>query len=313
MIPNNRSGNICLIVLACWLYFFSCTTSNQLRQPSAQVAENQQVGEPDIKACLIEHLDRSSLAFSGEYRLKLEEAIYRLDATTGALSVFRRADQIVFQNENRFFEIPLKQAIVFEPATTNSRFILDDVPYSGKLIFEPEGRRFVAINELPLESYLMGVVPYEMPTGQPDYREAAFAQAIAARSYAFHRIQSPVSDSYHIRADVRDQVYRGEEVTSPLANKAVSETRGTIISSGGEAIPAYYHSTCGGILESQVDSLAIQAYGLKPALYDITAEEYNCKLSPYYRWIETRDGATILKNLEHEFDIDSLKVDGWLK
>lgn len=300
-----------LAVMALLIVNWSCTpASTTVRQPG--VVTGEPLAEPDIRACLLENLGRSSLAFQGEYRLKLEEAVYRFNDRSGVLSVFRRGEELVLQNDQRFFELPVDISIVFTPVDNNSRFILNDFSYSGQLSFIGEERRIVAVNKLPLETYLRGVVPNEIPTRQEDYREAALAQAIAARSYAIHRIKTPVSSSYDIRADVRDQVYRGHEKSTPLSVNAVIKTRGMVLTSRGEPIPAYYHSTCGGLLENQVDSLAILAYRARPAIYDITGDDYNCKLSPYYRWVESRSAEMILRNLAREFDVDSLRLEGWL-
>ena len=62
------------------------------------------------------------------------------------------------------------------------------------------------VNELPLERYLRGVVPAEMPSTWP--AEALKAQAIAARSYAA-RTAPAGRLVYDVYDDTRSQVYRG--------------------------------------------------------------------------------------------------------
>jgi len=48
--------------------------------------------------------------------------------------------------------------------------------------------RLLVVNQLPLEDYLLGVVPREMPHTWP--QEALRAQAVAARTYAVSQIQA---------------------------------------------------------------------------------------------------------------------------
>ena len=69
------------------------------------------------------------------------------------------------------------------------------------------------INELPLESYLRGVVPAEMPSNW--HAEALKAQTVAARSFAARRLRPGVS-TFDLYDDTRSQVYQGvlREATS---------------------------------------------------------------------------------------------------
>ena len=61
-------------------------------------------------------------------------------------------------------------------------------------------------NELPLETYLRGVVPVEMPSTWPT--QALKAQTIASRSYAARRLRPGVS-YYDVTDDTSSQVYHG--------------------------------------------------------------------------------------------------------
>ena len=68
------------------------------------------------------------------------------------------------------------------------------------------------VNELPIESYLRGVVPAEVSASWPT--EAVKAQAIAARSYAANHVRP--TKTWDFYDDTRSQVYLGY-----LAEKAV--------------------------------------------------------------------------------------------
>ena len=77
--------------------------------------------------------------------------------------------------------IPMEQSnlyITFDDGTKRS--------YAGVLELENRQNGICVVNTLPLETYLQGVVPHEMPV---DFGKTALqAQAITARSYAYNQI-----------------------------------------------------------------------------------------------------------------------------
>lgn len=118
--------------------------------------------------------------------------------------------------------------------------------YRGILEIRKEQDGFLLINELPLEEYLKGVVPSEMPA---DFeKEALKAQTICARTYALRQMQEKRLKEYD--ADVDDSVgFQVFQQIPPQKNtsEAVDETRGMVLLSDGELIEAYYFSTSSGI------------------------------------------------------------------
>ncbi len=134
-------------------------------------------------------------------------------------------------------------------------FNLNGKDYRGKLrlIINPDGRSFDAINLVPPEPYLAGVVGAEMP----DYWEieALKAQAIAARTYCFYiKKRFGANRNWDVRQTAAHQVYRGLSAESAQVWQAVNQTKGQVLicrhSDGTEDIfPAYYSSTCGGHTE----------------------------------------------------------------
>ncbi|HUP82942.1 MAG TPA: SpoIID/LytB domain-containing protein [Candidatus Limnocylindria bacterium] len=102
------------------------------------------------------------------------------------------------------------------------------------------------INTLPLDYYLRGVVPSEMPASWP--LEALKAQAVAARSYAWPRIDG--TGDYDIGASSASQNYKGYLHEWNSSNRAVAETAGQVITYNGRVVAAYYHSSAGGHTEN---------------------------------------------------------------
>ena len=86
-----------------------------------------------------------------------------------------------------------------------------DSAYEGWLEFLPGSSgdpRWLVVNRIPLERYLVGVLPGEMPVDL--FATAALeVQVIAARTYALYQIVTQPGTRIHVRDDQRSQVYLG--------------------------------------------------------------------------------------------------------
>jgi stage II sporulation protein D len=109
------------------------------------------------------------------------------------------------------------------------------------------------VNELPLEEYLYGVVPRELPPTVWDQLEAQKAQAVAARTFALSRIGHRAADGYDLLPTTADQVYGGYASEHPLSTQAVDETAGIVATYNGNLISTVYHSTSGGFTAHNED------------------------------------------------------------
>lgn len=135
-------------------------------------------------------------------------------------------------------------------------FNLNGSDYRGnlRLIVNPDGKSFDAINLVPPEPYLAGVVGAEMPAYWE--AEALKAQAIAARTYCFYsKKRFGVNRTWDVKQTEASQVYRGINAESTRIWKAVNETKGQVLTcrqtdGTHEIFPSYYSSTCGGHTEN---------------------------------------------------------------
>jgi len=123
--------------------------------------------------------------------------------------------------------------------------------YRGNLTLRLQDGRLLLINELPLEEYLYGVVPREMPAHWA--MEALKAQAVAARSYAWYMLKYGRGEFYDLLCTQASQVYGGLDAEDPRTTAAVDGTRGLVLMEGGRVIPAYFHSSDGGWTENSED------------------------------------------------------------
>lgn len=157
--------------------------------------------------------------------------------------------------------------------------------YEGIIELRTTAEGIIIINELPLESYLCGVVPSEMPAGYE--LEALKAQAVCARSYAYRHITSYAYPEYeaHVNDGTDYQVYNNSQPQDSTA-QAVSETAGEVVRLNGEVVSTYYYSTsCGkttsarawGTQDSESNSY-LQSVEVKGEDGDYERE------LPWYRW-----------------------------
>lgn len=116
--------------------------------------------------------------------------------------------------------------------------------YRGHFMLINNGKGLVVINDIPVEKYLQGVVPSEMPPAWE--HEAHKAQAIAARSYALANLGKRAKYGYDLKDTPEDQAYGGATAETPQTNDAVVETEGIVLIHEGKIIPAYYSASAGG-------------------------------------------------------------------
>jgi SpoIID/LytB domain protein len=100
------------------------------------------------------------------------------------------------------------------------------------------------VNVLPLDSYLLGVVPREVPALW--HQHAVRAQAIAARTYAAYERAHPEAQHYQICDTPHCQVYGGYSAEHPASNDAVRATAHEILTVGGEPAFTQFSASSGG-------------------------------------------------------------------
>ena len=148
--------------------------------------------------------------------------------------------------------------------------------YRGALEFRPAGGALNAINALPLDQYVQGVVALESPSSWP--AEALKAQAVAARTYAL--TTDKPGDGFEQYADVRSQVYGGVGAETPTTNAAVQATRGEVVTYQGKPVTTFFFSTSGGRTED-VEKTTLGTTAL-PWLRSVADPHDDA--SPKHRW-----------------------------
>lgn len=121
----------------------------------------------------------------------------------------------------------------------------EDISYRGSMECYGTEKGIVLVNELPVEEYLYGVVPSEMPSAYPD--EALKAQAISARTYTYFHMLSFAYPEWaaHVDDSTAFQVYQNITEQESV-NQAVDATRNQVMRYQGELIESFYYSTSSG-------------------------------------------------------------------
>lgn len=206
-------------------------------------------GEETIRV-LIQNSDYQGI-FHKEVKLSCDtewELHYGLD---GELTEKHAGGEELLMDENSAWFTECAR-IVLSPAEDGGKISLLSVnrsqgtpAYRGSMEIRKTGQGFVVINELPVEEYLYGVVPSEMPVSYP--MEALKAQAICARTYVYAHLESPGYGEYgaHVDDSTGYQVYNNT-AEKEEAIQAVQETKGEVVRLNGELVDTYYYSTsCG--------------------------------------------------------------------
>jgi stage II sporulation protein D len=176
-------------------------------------------------------------------------------------------------------QAPSGQAFTLFNVNIGNRFHwerTEDQTFQGDLILQTrEDGTIAAINEVPLEHYLISVISSEMNGAAPI--EFLRAHAILSRSWLLagldrkKKAQGPSirtreigeergeivrwygredHDLFDVCADDHCQRYQGAlKIVSGRAGEAVRETRGRVITDQGEICDARYSKACGGITE----------------------------------------------------------------
>jgi stage II sporulation protein D len=103
-----------------------------------------------------------------------------------------------------------------------------------------------AIDALPVDQYVKGVIPNESP---PSWPQAELrAQAVAARSFAL--TGGVGGNGFDLYDDTRSQVYGGLSSETAATDEAATATRGQVVMYGGKIAETYFSACSGGHTES---------------------------------------------------------------
>ena len=151
--------------------------------------------------------------------------------------------------------------------------------YRGDVVVRRQAAGLELVNDLPLDRYLRGVVPGEVPKG---WHQAAYkAQAVASRSYTLATLKP--GKEFDDFSDSRSQVYEGIRGERPETNLAIGATAGQVLTYDGRIVPGFYFSSSGGRTSSVHD-----AWPQSPQVpYLVSVPDPYDYISPHHVWPTT--------------------------
>jgi stage II sporulation protein D len=175
-------------------------------------------------------------------------------------------------------------------------------------VFSNARGKLTVVIRLPLETYLLGVVPGEIGGLEAETIEAGRAQAIAARSYTLFYLGRRGSEGFDLYSTVEDQVYGSVESERDLPTHCVTSTRGEVALSNGRPIRANYCSTCGGVTAEVWEAWPADPLPYLVSHRDSDGRNDYCSESVQYRWREEWTPTEFLSDVTRFGPLEGLRL-----
>lgn len=134
--------------------------------------------------------------------------------------------------------------------------------------------KITVINDLPIERYLRGVVPAEMPVSFPE--EALKAQIIAVRSTVLRKMGvAHPTKAFDVCDDVHCQVYAGISNEQQRINQLVQTTQGIVLMHNQDICNTVYSAVCGGHTEAAHHVWPGDKVAYLPGVLDFKSKKVN--------------------------------------
>lgn len=184
------------------------------------------------------------------------------------------ARAVVIDRRFMLRHVHLRQPLRFEAGAQPLQ--VDQLPYRGDVVVKRKPDGLMAVNVVPLDRYLRGVVPREAPIG---WHVATYeAQAVAARSYTLATLHP--GEDFDQFSDTRSQVYGGVRAERPETNLAIGATAGQVLTYDGRIVTAYYFSSSGGRTSAVQDAWP----NMSPEPYLVSVADPYDYISPHHVW-----------------------------
>lgn len=207
--------------------------------------------------------------------------------------------------------------LILIPYTIVSIFICNDEMkfiFTSNTVVRIKREKTGAIDEVPLEDYVVHVLAGEMPVSFN--LEALKAQAVASRSYVMYQIVKNKNKEYDVVDTIMNQVYLDDNYLKSVWNndyssnmnkikKAVMETAYEYITYGGELAEALFFSTSSGYTENSEDVF------VNPVEYLRSVESPYDNISPVFNYSVdfTYDVFCLLLGIKYSKNLDIEVID----
>ena len=232
---------------------------------------------PHTVVTVVRPRDVRVLLAHGLQRIRIGSAAPFVVVDATGRKVHLRAGDVMVGRRLRIRGVKLHPPVRFKPGAQPLE--VEYSGYRGDVIVRRKPAGLQVVNDVPLDRYLRGVVPGEVPRG---WRDATYkAQAVASRSYTLATLH-PGKD-FDLFPDDRSQVYEGIRGERPQTNLAIGATAGEVLTWDGAIVPAYYFSTSGGRTSSVHDAWPSSAQ----VPYLVSVPDPYDYISPHHVWPTT--------------------------
>ena len=149
------------------------------------------------------------------------------------------------------------------------------------------------VNALPVDQYVMGVIPNESPPSWP--LAELKAQAVASRSFAL--TAGVGGNDFDLYSDTRSQVYKGFGSETASTNAAADATAGQVLEYGGKIAETLFSACSGGHTESIQN-----VFGGSPVPYLTGVPDPYDYYCPLHEWTLRFSGPEISSRLAANLD-----------
>lgn len=280
---------VVFLLLGCCMLWSSAATSEAAWQPELLVGLMNGQSSVTLKANSPAVLQTSKPASILE-KLPAGAAL-TIALNAGHLSANGREVRLTAGQELELV-VPDARNLASQITTVNGR------SYRGAIRLQLRNGGLTIVNRVPVEEYLRGVVPEEMPSDWN--KEALKAQAVAARTFALRHRQRHSKDGYDLCATTHCQQYSGIGAERTADSQAVDVTRGETLLYNGQPIEALFHTDSGGMTENSEDVWGSRIPFLR------AAREVYANTQPWDKNITAADFCTLLA--KHGKSLGTLKT-----
>ena len=217
--------------------------------PMYAVAEAAEAPGPQVRVLLrrLNLTDRADLILDGPYTAQVDDQVLMAFPEGAKVSVTIRSGELYLFYEGLRLRLGDEVTFIRNAGKDRSgiRFEKNGGLYPGDLRLTISGGTLYPVCTMPVEEYLLGVVPYEMSEYFPV--EALKAQAVCARTYALNKLGA--NKDYDVVDTTNDQVFKGVNYNYTTAMRAVKETAGVVGTYKGKLATCYYSASNGGQTE----------------------------------------------------------------
>ena len=203
-----------------------------------------------IRVCLqrLSLTDAVWMTLEGRYLVRCGDGTELLLPASAGVTVLLRDGKLILFSEGVSLSAGKKLMLLRrqeEGTEPGIRFNLRQGFYPGDLSLSVKDGAIQAVMTLPLETYLQGVVPYEMSDSFPI--EALKVQAVCARTYALSKMDPDAA--WDVVDTTNDQVFKGLMPEYKNTALAVAGTEGLVLTYKNKLITAWYSASNGGQTE----------------------------------------------------------------